>query len=296
VPESAVAHYRLGIAKLAVEDYLSAETSLKRALQLKPKYEDARAALAVAEHRLGHYDEALKLARQLQKDNPKLATGYAVEGDALMAQKQYAAAASAYEKAFARHASGTLAVKWHAALSQSGRTKEANERMAKWLREHPDDTAARLQLADTLTATRQYQPALEQYESVLRQDPKNVLALNNAAVLYRRNNDPRALDYLERSYKLMPDNVAIADSFGWVLVERGKVDEGLEVLRKAATKSPANGDVRYHLAAALAQSGDEAAARVEVQRALSEDRAFRYRDDAKALLQKLENSTRQPGG
>jgi putative PEP-CTERM system TPR-repeat lipoprotein len=296
VPESPLAHYRLAMAKVAVEDYLNAETSLKRALQLKPKYEDARAALSLVEYKLGHYDEALKLARQLQKDNPKLATGYAVEGDILIAQKQYPAAAGAYEKAFARRASGTLAAKWHAALTQSGRTREANEKMAKWLAEHPDDTTARLQFADTLTATRQYQPALDQYEQVLKKDPKNVLALANAAVLYRRNNDPRALDYLERSYKLVPDNMTVADSFGWVLVERGKISEGVEVLQTAATKAPDNGDVRYHLAAALAQSGDEAAARVEVQRALDGNRPFAYRDDAEALLRKLDAPAKQSGG
>jgi putative PEP-CTERM system TPR-repeat lipoprotein len=295
VPESPLAHYRLAMAKVRVEDYLNAETSLKRALQLKPKYEDALAALALVEYKLGHYDEALKLARQLQKDNPKLATGYAVEGDVLMAKKQYPLAAGAYEKAFARRASGALAAKWHAALTQSGRTREANEKMGKWLAEHPDDTAARLQFADTLTATRQYQPALDQYEQVLKKDPKNVLALTNAAVLYRRNNDPRALEYLERSYKLVPDNATVADSFGWVLVERGKISEGVEVLQKAATTAPDNGDVRYHLAAALAQSGDEAAARVEVQRALDGNRPFAYRDDAEALLRKLD-VPKQSGG
>jgi putative PEP-CTERM system TPR-repeat lipoprotein len=269
---------------------------LQRALKLKPNYDDARVALVIAEYKIGHYDDALKLARQLQKENPKLAIGYAVEGDALMAQRQYPAAASAYEKAFARRASGTLAAKWHAALTESGHAKEANEKMEKWLAEHPDDATARLQLADTLAATRQYQPALDQYEQVLKKDPKNVLALANAAVLYRMNNDPRALDYLERSYKLVPDNATVADSFGWVLVERGKISEGVEVLQKAATKAPDNGNIRYHLAAALAQSGDEAAARAEVQRALSGNRAFPYRDDAEALLRKLEYSTKQPGG
>ena len=110
---------------------------------------------------------------------------------------------------------------------------------------------------------------------------------NNLATLYRQEKDPRALDYFEKSYKLKPDSVAITDNLGWILVEQGKLARGLELLRKAATQAPDNPAVRYHLAVALAKSGEKDQARSELERLLASKSDFPYRDEAQALLKQL---------
>ena len=287
VPLSQLAQYRLAMAYLARDDYLAAEVPLKRALRLKPDYLDAEVALALLEYRAGRYDDLLRLAREIQRQYPKLPTGFTLEGDGWMAQQKFAAAETAYEKAFTRSKSDGLAMKLHAASSQTGRAKEANEKILRWLREHPADTAVRLYLADVYVKGRQYPPAIGLYQQVLQQDPKNLLALNNLATLYRQQNDPRALEHLEQSYKLKPDSATIAGNLGWLLVESGQVDRGVELLSKAAVQAPDNPEIGYHLAAALAKSGKKAQARRELERLLDAKKEFRQREEAQALLKTL---------
>ncbi len=287
LPLSPLAQYRLALAYLSREDYPAAEVPLKRALRLKPDYLDAEVALALLEYRARRYDDSLRLAQQIQRQYPKLPIGFTVEGDGWMEQRNFAAAQTAYEKAFARRKSDVLAMKLHAASTQAGRAKEANEKILRWLREHPADTAVRLYLADAYVKGRQYPSAISLYQHVLQQDPKNLLALNNLATLYRQQNDPRALEYLEQSYQLKPDNAAVAGNLGWVLVESGQVARGVELLSKAAVQAPDNPEIGYHLAAALAKSGRKAQARRELERLLGTNREFLQREEARALLKTL---------
>jgi putative PEP-CTERM system TPR-repeat lipoprotein len=286
-PRSPLAHYRLATAQMANQAYDAAAESLKKALSLKADYVDAEAALGVLEHRAGRYSESLRLAQQIQLQAPKLPVGYTLEGDSLMAQQKFALAEKAYEKAFALRQSPALAVKLYAATSQAGKIQEANDRLAQWLRKHPPDQASRLYLADTYVKTGQTRLAIQQYEVILQVDPKNLLAANNLASLYRQEKDPRALTYYEQSYKLKPDNVTIAHNLAWMLVEQGKLERGLELLRKTAAQAPDNPEIRYHLAVALAKSGEKAQARRELERLLANKTDFPKRDEAQALLKQL---------
>ena len=287
VPQSRLAYYRLAMAQAANGDPREAIDSLRRALRLKPDYIDAETAMAMLEYQIGRYGDSLRVARQIQRHDPKLAIGYALEGDSLMAQQQFAAAEKAYQNAFARRKSGALATKLHAALNQSGRAKEADAGLLQWLREQPRDAASRLYIADVYVKRQQHPLAIDQYRHVLQQEPENLLALNNLATLYRQQNDPRALEYFERSYKLKPDSAVIADNLGWVLVERGNLPRGLEYLNKAVAQSPDNPDFRYHLAAAMAKAGNRHEARKELERLLATNKPFQSRDDAQKLLKQL---------
>ena len=288
IPQSASAHYELAKAYVSNEDYAAAAESLRRALKLKPDYVDAEEGLAVLEYRAARYGESLTLAQQIQRHAPKLPVGYVLEGDCLMAQEKFTLAEKAYEKGYALLKSPALAVKLHAAASQAGKIQEANGRLSQWLREHPEDTVSRLYLADGYVKTRDHQAAIEQYQMVLKKDPTNLLATSNLAAIYWRQKDPRALDYFEQSYKLKPDSATIIDNLGWVLVERGKLERGLELLGRAAAQAPDNPEIRYHFAVALAKSGDKAQARRELERLLDYKKGdFAYVSEAEALLRQL---------
>ncbi len=287
VPQSPLAHYRLATAYMGNVNYAAAADSLKKALKLKADYVDAMAALAMLEYRAARYSESLSLAQQIQRQAPKLPVGYTLEGDTLMAQKKFALAEKAFEKAFAVRRGPALAIKLHVAASQAGKTQEANSRLLQWLRENPGDTTSRFYLADAYVKSREYQSAIQQYELILKKDPDNFLAASNLATVYRQEKDPRALEYFEKSYKLKPDNATIAHSLGWMLVEQDKLQRGLELLRKASSWAPYNPEIGYHLAFALAKSGEKAQARRELERILENKSDFPYRNEAQALLKQL---------
>ena len=286
-PKSPVAHYRLATAQAATNNMSAMRASLKNALTLKPDYLDAEILLCSAELGANHYVEASKIAQQIQKQHPNSPSGFVLQGDILMAQKQSGPALKAYEKALAINNNDVIAVKIHEALSAGGNAKEADARLVQWLKDQPGDLNARTYLASTYVTARQNKQAIEQYQLILQADPKNIRALNDLAWLYQQEKDSRALATAEQAYQLKPDNPEIMDTLGWILVEQNKTIRGTELLQKAAEAAPASTAFRYHWAAALAKSGDTARARRELADLLTKNKKFPQRQEAQALLKQL---------
>ncbi|MEQ1600220.1 MAG: PEP-CTERM system TPR-repeat protein PrsT [Methylophilaceae bacterium] len=286
-PDSAPAQFRIASIQMSMENPAAATDSLKKALALQPDYLEAQLALAALEVRKGNHEQALVMARQLQKKNEKSPVGYELEGNVLMVQKKPDLAAKAYEKAFAISKSGALLVKLHATLVQVGKTKEADLQLAKWLNENPNDMATRTYRAETYLADKQNQAAIDQYLIILRQDPKNIPALNNLAWIYQQVKNPQALEYAEKANQLLPNNAGILDTLGWILIEQGNTTRGLPLLQKAITLAPESLEIRYHLAVGLANSGNKAEARKVLEKLLATGKNFSKVEEARSLLKQL---------
>ena len=111
--------------------------------------------------------------------------------------------------------------------------------------------------------------------------------MNNLAWLYYETamNEPRQPRVALTTWP--SDNPAIADTYGWILIEKGKVADGLAVLARAAAKAPDNPDIRYHHAAALARSGDSRRALDILDEVLASNQAFASRTAAEQLRSQL---------
>ena len=286
-PNSAPAQFLIAAVHMAMQNQPAASDALKKALSLQPDYLEAQLALASLEASKGNYDQSLAIARQIQKKNGKSPTGYVLEGDVLIAQKKPDLAVKAYEQAFAIGKSGPLIVKLHASLNHAGKGKEAGSRLTQWLKEHPIDTATRTYLAGTYLAENKNREAIEQYETILHQDPKYVPALNNLAWLYQQEKDPRALEYAEKANQLTSDNPAILDTLGWILVEQGNTSRGMPLLQKASSLAPKAAEIQYHLVLGLVKSGDKIKARKELEQLLGANKDFSKIEEARALLKQL---------
>ncbi|HEV2007590.1 MAG TPA: XrtA/PEP-CTERM system TPR-repeat protein PrsT, partial [Burkholderiales bacterium] len=288
-PKSPVALYRLAGAQSANANRPEAASTLKKVLALKPDFLEAQAALVELEIVAGHLPEAMKIAQQVQKQTAKSALGYVLEGDVLMAQKKFPQAVKVYETAYGMGNNGILAIKLHAAYTRAGKPQEAEARLAQRLKDSPDDAGVRIYAAEASLKGGNYQNAIEQYEWLLRKQPENLLLLNNLAWAYQQVKDPRALQTVEHAYKLKPDNAAIADTLGWMLVEQGNTKRGIEVLQKAVDTAPNAFDIRYHLAQALAKSGDKAQAITQLESIVAAGAKFSQTAEALALLNQLKN-------
>jgi Tfp pilus assembly protein PilF len=204
-----------------------------------------------------------------------------------MQSRRFDAAEKAYEHAFASGQSNLGAVKLHAASVAAGRAREADVRLLAWIQAHPQDLAARSYLAEQYMKRGEHAKAIQQYETVASQSPDEVRTLNNLAVLYQATGDRRALTLAERAVKLAPNAAPIIDTLGWILVDQGRVVEGLPYLRKAIELDPEFPEFRYHLGVALAKSGDKAGARQELNRALNGKTPLAQAAEAKSWLGKL---------
>ena len=109
-----------------------------------------------------------------------------------------------------------------------------------------------------LDSSGRWPEALIQYEKVIKDDPDNAVALNNAAYLLADNggNLDRALVYAVRARELKSDAVEIADTLGWVYVKRNAPDQALLAFRDLLLKAPNNWTFRSHLAQALDEERD----------------------------------------
>ncbi|HVO90542.1 MAG TPA: XrtA/PEP-CTERM system TPR-repeat protein PrsT [Casimicrobiaceae bacterium] len=285
-PQSAEAQFWLGNARVATQNAAGARESYNKALQLKPDYADAAFALAGLDVREGRTEDAMRLARDLQAKAPDSPAGLTLEGDVLMAQHRARDAVASYEKAFARRESALLAIKLHAARAGAG-DSDADAKLERWLESHPTETGAWHYLAEQNMKAGHDKRAIVFYERVVKQDPQNVAALNNLALLYQKQKDTRSVAMAEQAYRLMPDSPAITDTLGWILVQNGNAARGTELLQRAVAASPDNASLRYHLAVALARSGDKANARKELDTVLAGNRAFAERDAARRLRDEL---------
>ena len=286
-PQSALAHYRLASAKVLVGDKRGVEASLQTALQVAPNHFDSLTTLGQVYVNAGRFDEAVRLAQQLRKYYPRSATGFVLEGDALMMQKKYAQAQKIFEAALGVEKAGLVAVKIYMAQSRAGSPAEATTRLGLWVKDHPDDVGVRRFLADAYTQLNKPAEAVVQLEWILQKYPDDALALNYLADALQRLKDPRALEIAEKAYKRSPDSPLVADTLAWVLVERGQLPRALELLRKAVAQQPKMAEIRYHLAVALARSGDKEGARRELDQALAGGARFNGIDQAKALYKEL---------
>jgi putative PEP-CTERM system TPR-repeat lipoprotein len=285
-PKSAIPHMRLAAVHMMLQNNTAAAADLKRAIDLQPELLPARLAQVELAMRMGRSDEALALARQIQKVNVKSPVGYATEGDVLMAQKKPAQALPAYEKALSITKAPEVLVKTLQAMTLTGKGKEAQARAAQWLKDHPDDALIGMYVAENNLAAKDYKAAIARLEGIVKRTPNNAAALNNLAYAYQQEKDPRALATAEQAYKLAEKNPGVMDTLGWLLVEQGNTGRGLPLLQKASSLVPNSSEVRYHLAVGLSKSGDKAGARKELDKVLA-DKSFAQADEARALLKTL---------
>ncbi len=288
MPGQAAPLIKLATAQIVAKDLAAARKTLQDALRIQPDLLDAQLMLGGIEIQGSHFDEALKLARQVQQQKPGSPAGFTLEGDAAFARQDYAAALAAFERAQKLAPSGALLVRQLRVFNVTQRTEEGEKRLAAWLAAHPQDANTRAALAESLIKRNQFKDAAEQYLILNKSNPNNLLVLNNLAWALSESKDSRALGFAEQALKLKPDNPAVLDTLGWILVQQKQTERGIKLLQQALTKAPDAGDIQYHYAAALAISGDKARARQELDQLIKSGLDFSQKAAALALMQTLQ--------
>lgn len=286
-PKASRAHMGMATAQAAVGNHKAVRDELAAALTLDPNNPEALTQLAMLEASTGNTETALKHAGAMQSRYPKSPVGFALEGDIRLGQNKPGEAAKLYEKVFALAPSGSTALSLFRAYYRAGNKGLAYEKMGIWLKSHPDDHRSRAYLAAAYKADGQLKEAARHMEYILTKIPNNIAVQNDLALVYSGLRDPRAVPLAEKAYISQPKSAQIADTYGWVLLNSGQSDKALTILRKAADMAPQDPSIRYHLAQALAITGNRVEAQREVQAALKAGNDFPESVQAKQLLQEL---------
>jgi putative PEP-CTERM system TPR-repeat lipoprotein len=292
LPGRAAPLVKVATAQLAARDAAGARKTLQDALRIQPDALDAQLMLGNLEIQGARFDEAARLARQAQQQQPGNPAGFILEGDTAFARKDYPAALAAFERAHKLAPAGAFLVRQLQVLTASQRAAEGEKRIADWLSAHPKDAAARAALAEHLVTRGQHKAAVEHYLILNKSNPDNLVVLNNLAWALQESGDRRATEFAEQALKLKPDNPAVLDTLGWILVQQGKAEQGLKLLQQALSKAPEVAEIQYHLAVAFAKVGDRTHARSELERLLASGARFPHEREAHALLDQLQEKTR----
>jgi len=267
----------------------SAKDYFLQALKLQSDHTASLVMLANLSAADKEYKAATKYVEQIKKSKPKLALGWIIEGNIYNRKKQPEKAIKAYTTALSKQKNSREAVQQ---LAQTYLiTKENNKAvnvLRDWLGEHEKDVALRLMLAQIYQTNNSAQKAVDQYEYIINQDPKNLVALNNAAWMYAEKGDKKSLKYGEKAYDLAPTNYGVVDTYGWALVNTGQVDKGIRILQEALTNAPQMSTVRYHLAFAHYLKKNRSLARQELEIIKKRDRQFSEKSEYLDLWEKLQ--------
>ena len=286
VPQVEIARLQLALGNLPGASY-----SLDKALANQADHAPALALQASVLARQGDPEKATVRAKQLAAKYPKRAVGYDLLGDIALSKNQRPAALDAYLRAHAAEPGTVTYLKVFNLLAQPtagvANPGPAVDWANNWLKKHPGDTLARNALGNLYARSGNYTAAKPLYEEILKTTPGNAEVLNNLANTLIQLKDPAAVRVAELALQNNPLSAALMDTLGWALLQNGQKERALALLKDARKQGGNNPEIRYHFAAALAQSGLKNDARDELMAAFKISSQFVGAAEATSLLQSL---------
>lgn len=286
-PDSPQPYLRMAEIHVAAKNKEAALQSLRKALSVKADSLEAQRGIMMLELDAGRTTEALAVAKQVQKQRPKEAVGYVLEGDAHALKKSWGEAAEVFRTGIKQTGATELAVKLHAVLLAGGSAAEAEKFAESWIKDHAKDMQFRLYLAESANGRKDYATASKHYRVLIDAQPNNPAMLNNLAWTLGQLKDPKAIDYAEKAYKLAPEQAAVMDTLGVMLVEKGDAGRGVELLEKASKQAPQNSMIRFNLAKALVKTGKKDEAKKELDELAKLGEKFAEQAEVAKMLQSL---------
>ena len=220
-PGSPQPYMRLADVHMAAKDKVAAAASLRKALEIKPDLQQAQRGTIMLDVDSKNFKGAIATARTMQKQSPKNAVGYALEGDINAAQKDWNGAASAYREGLAKIAAPELAIKLHSVLLAADKTADAEKFAASWQKDHAKDAAFLLYLADGAIARKDYKAAEKGYLNIIKLQPTFAIAYNNLAWVTAKLNKDGAIAYAEKALELAPNQPAFMDTLAVLVSDKG---------------------------------------------------------------------------
>ncbi len=285
-PQSVAGYIALATAESKHGRLSSAKRTLKKALEISPNHLRATILFISIETREKNYPEAERLAMMVKENKKTEQWGYVLLSDVYVQSRNYAKAQVLLNVGLAKYQSFTLSDKLSKAYYLDGKKDKSVEVMAKWVKNNPDDLKGTLALASTYQKMDRIDEAVKLYQSVLDNNSGNVIALNNMALILFENNQELAISYAERAYKKARTSTAIADTYGWMLVQSGDMERGSEILSRVAVSSD-DPNVLYHYAVTLHRKGLKEQAKRALAHAFESDREFEDMEGVMALRKEL---------
>ncbi len=282
--------FQLARAQAANGDNAGSRRSFDKAIELDSGHEVALIWIGRGELELRerNYDKALEIAKIMQEHFPDNAASFELEAAAYRGRGDIPNALAAVEKAVEVEGSSKRVNLLAHTLAATGDPQSAVSVLRDWLKDNAADGASWTTLGMLQQQLGANDKALAAYQNALQHSPGNPVLINNIAWLYHTRGDRRALELSKQAYEIAPERPEIVDTYGWILYQSGRQNEGLQILQQALVSAPRNPEIGLHVAEALHALGRDAEARPLVLRVMKEHPGSDWYQAAQALLSKLD--------
>jgi tetratricopeptide (TPR) repeat protein len=257
-------------ARVLAADILESNHHLDDALQVlvavnsdDPLIPVIRLQRAALTERLGHAEEAVHELQSIAADYPASPLPALREGDILRGKQRFADAIAAYDRAIAR-------------IAAPG----------------PNDWPVFYDRGIAYERSHQWPKAEADFKHALALAPDQPFVLNYLGYSWADmgQNLPQARQMIELAAQRRPNDGAIVDSLGWVMLRQGQTTEAVTMLERAVELEPEDSSINGHLGDAYLAAGRKLEATYQWRRALTFNPEP---DDAAKLEAKLQSGARQ---
>jgi putative PEP-CTERM system TPR-repeat lipoprotein len=287
-PESLL---ELARAHLASGNRVAARSALEKALAIRPDLLPAQRQLIALELSADRPQQALAVARIVQKQRPSEAIGFLFEGEIETQRKDFVAAERALRAALTRDPDNSeIAAKLHYVLVVAGKKADADRLSAGWVKQHPKDPRFVSWLGDQALARSDYAQAAGLYRQALEIDPNDAAVTNNLAWVLAQQGQPSALEAARKANAIAPNRPAFMDTLAYVLAMNGQFDEAIELQKRLVAQQGDTPAYRLNLAKIYIKAGRKSDAETELNELAKLGDKFRGQPEVAELLKSLKDT------
>jgi putative PEP-CTERM system TPR-repeat lipoprotein len=166
-------------------------------------------------------------------------------------------------------------------------SKRAISLLTNWKKSNENNQQAQLALAIIYQTTGKTNAALEQYDELLEANPRNVIALNNSALLHFEQNPEKALEQAKFAYEISGNaSQSVVDTYAWLTHKSGNTATALELLTPIMDKVT-DPSILYHYAVMLADSDSVKEAKAVLVKITEDVADFPESEEARRLLSEI---------
>ncbi len=274
------------------QEWDKALAAYDRAAAANPEAPEPLLALTRLETQTGRVAQAQGRLERVMVRNPKHAIAHGLLGEVVLLKGDGGLAEREFQEATRLKPDWpTPWLDWTMLKLSQNKQDEARQILARGLDSNPNSEELRLFLATSLMEAGHADRAIQEYEAILRNNPRALLAANNlAALLTDYKGDPKSLERalsLCREFEIQSSNPVFLDTLGWVHLKLGHADEAIRLIRQAVAKAPDHPVLNYHLGTAYSKAGQVKEARAHLEKAVSSKQPFTGREEARAVLSSL---------
>jgi protein O-GlcNAc transferase len=244
-PKNASLYDQLGSIYAQQQNWLPAQTSFRKSIEIDP-------APAIAHLHLGLALESRETppdAAQLQSAIEELTTATRLAPESATAQLELGKA-----------------------LVEAGRDEEAIPHFEQASRLDTSAVEAANQLAMAFQRTGAVQSAVPLFEKVIAAQPQNVSALSNLALaLVQTGKAKDAISYCQKALTIQPNDPGARQILGVAYLQQSNIDDAIREFRAALAITPENPQLHYNLGLAFKLKDDLPSAVKELEQAAQLD-------------------------